>query len=266
MNGEAQSRLVPLDKSACEQDRERFLDDLDSIELEPERLEGAEWFLGYDGDCPRCTSVQALVQEIAGNTVVPVSLHEPVVAGWRKEAFGDAAPWAPTLFRVKDGKVEAWTGKRLAVRLATVIGPRKGWHLAEKLAETQAAPPADQRGFLGRRSFLKGLAGVTAGLAMLKTVELGASANSAGWCGVGYNLAAGNDRILSGGANCRRCPTTVLPDGDIDAFVPGGQQYYWSYYTTDGQYVYDPALGYAHAWWFHSAGPTGCWVHGSRLP
>jgi hypothetical protein len=248
-------------------EQDRFLRDLDSLGIDAERLSGAEWFLGYDGNCPRCASIQEVVKETVGTLIVAISLHDPIVARWRTEAFGSNPPWAPTLFRVKDGKVEAWIGKKLAIRLATVVGPKHAWQLAEALAEMTAPQgiKAEDRP-MARRSFVKGLAGVAAGLALLKTVDMEAEAASASACGLVAQGSPGSYVLRSSGVtgyNSYDC--LVCPGGTYATEVYPGNLFYFSYYSWSSYAVWDPVDNYNNPYWFHSAGPTGCWVPGAWL-
>lgn len=246
---------------ALETDEDSFLRSIDSLGLEPAIEANTEWFLGYDGTCSRCVSLQDVVADIAGLSLATISLHDPLVAGWRRDAFGDNPPWAPTLFRVKDGKVDAWVGKKLAIKLATVIGPRKAWLLANRIAETAADFDPKVHREMDRRGFVKGLAAVAAGLALVKTGQENSLAGEAGitahpsQCGGLYSgYEDYGSRVLAITSNCRVCP-----DGAWVTDVYAGNTFYYNYSAAK---VGPDGIAYR---WYHSSGPAGCWVRGTQF-
>lgn len=92
------------------------------------------WVLGFDGECPFCREVAARVAWVGEGRIAVRSLQDPEVAGWRKHALGDLAAWTPTLFLIRGKRINAWTGRRLVLRLAWTIGLRRALLLAEQLA------------------------------------------------------------------------------------------------------------------------------------
>lgn len=245
------SRNLPVEVLENE-NKGLFSVDSSLLEVHPDDISG-EWFLGYDGNCPRCAGIQELVFDVADGVISTVNLHDPVVVAWRRDALGENPPWTPTLFRLRDGRVEAWTGKKMAVRLASLIGPRRAWQLAEGLAERESSPGISNA--IGRRGFLKGLTGVAAGFSMLKVAETDASAGSWGQCGYTQeSITFGHgSRIVTSTfptVNCRFCP-----GGAYVTSVNTGSTFHFNYRRvhSDGW------------WWYHSSGPTGCWVSGSVL-
>lgn len=225
-----------------------------------------EWFLGYDSACSSCSSLREAVDEIAGGDLVTISLHDPIVTYWREKALGPDAPWAPTLFRVRGDRVEAWVGRRIALRLAAVLGPQKALRLARAVGEA-ANVSGEERNGIDRRAFLRGLGGVAAGVALLQVSEADAQEidplSDHITCGVNWTAATGYYTVLPGGANCRRCPRLNSP---IDAFVAGNNNFHYRGYTSSGEAVWDPVLEIMNTYWWRSSGPTGCWVSGTRLP
>jgi len=147
--------------------------------LEPARREdhGARRLvLGFDAGCAACSHLARSIGERVGDKLEVRSLHHPQVEHWREHALGEDAPWAPTLFEVGGvHEVKAWTGPRMAVRLARALGPVSTWRVMQALGETgvpkEAAigPPVAEGGATGmsRGQFLKGLGGTALALGVL---------------------------------------------------------------------------------------------------
>ncbi len=58
-------------------------------------------------------------------------------------ALGEEAPWAPTLTEIRDGKVRAWTGTMMGVRLGSALGPVTTWRIIQALGEFREASWGD---------------------------------------------------------------------------------------------------------------------------
>lgn len=139
--------------------------------LEPARREahGARRLvLGFDGGCTACSDLARRIEERVGDKLEVRSLHHPQVEHWRGQALGENAPWVPTLFEVGGTRgVRAWTGPRMAVRLAHALGPVSTWRIMQALGDVGApraaavGPPVAEGGANGmsRGQFLKGLGG-----------------------------------------------------------------------------------------------------------
>lgn len=127
--------------------------------------------LGFDGGCSTCSAVAARVKEAVGDRLEIASLRDTQVTEWRKQALGEDAPWAPTLFEIEGQKVRAWTGGRMGLRLSRSLGPIKTWRVAQALAGTggRAVPEAAGSALRPTRAqVLKGgLSGAAVGASML---------------------------------------------------------------------------------------------------
>ncbi len=95
--------------------------------------------LGFDAGCLTCSELARRIEERVGGTLEVRSLHDPQVGHWRERALGTRAPWAPTLFEVGGIRgVRAWTGPRMALRLALVLGPASTYGIIRTLGEVSA--------------------------------------------------------------------------------------------------------------------------------
>lgn len=85
---------------------------------------GRRLILGFDAGCLTCSELAKRIEDRVGNKIEILSLNDPLMEHWREEAVGNASPWAPTLVDVNGvGEVRAWTGARMTVKLARVLGP-----------------------------------------------------------------------------------------------------------------------------------------------
>lgn len=147
--------------------------------LEPERREAQSarrLVLGFDGGCATCSDLARRIEGQVGDKLEVRSLHHPQVEHWREQALGENAPWAPTLFEVGGvHEVKAWTGPRMAVRLARALGPVSTWRVMQALGEVGVpkvaaiGPPVADGGAAGmsRGQFLKGLGGAALAFGVL---------------------------------------------------------------------------------------------------
>ena len=139
--------------------------------------------LGFDAGCASCSDLARRVEETVGNKLEMLSLHNPQVEQWRRQALGENAPWAPTLIEIEGTNVKAWTGLRMSAALSRRLGPVATWRLMQVLGEPDAAhgteiPGSDREaGSISRGQFLKGLA---SGLAALAILPAGAFASPGG--------------------------------------------------------------------------------------
>jgi len=103
------------------------------MEQTEERRSGRRLVLGFDAGCLTCSELAKRIKERVENRIEVLSLNDPLMEHWRKEVFGEAAPWAPTLVEVSGGSVEAWTGARMAVKLARVLGLVSALHVLQAI-------------------------------------------------------------------------------------------------------------------------------------
>jgi hypothetical protein len=139
--------------------------------------DGDRWILAFDGSCYRCRSVAGRVEETGNGKLDVMPLTHPEVDKWRKRALGDDAPFVPTLIRVPHDRlgrgedVRAWTGLRMATRLARHLGLQTTLRLLGALGEMRnSSMPAsggdDSPRGMGRAQFLR-LTGLGVAAAML---------------------------------------------------------------------------------------------------
>src|ERR1700754_706015 len=101
--------------------------------------------LAFDASCRTCSTIAARTAEICGSQFRVLSLTHPEVIELRQAALGPDAPWAPTLLDPHSTPPRAWTGGKLAVRLARLIGPRKSWRVLKAIGAVR------QEGRMGTR-------------------------------------------------------------------------------------------------------------------
>lgn len=140
--------------------------------------------LGFDGGCATCSDLARRISESVGDKLEVRSLHHPQVEHWREMALGKDAPWAPTLFEVGSvGEVRAWTGPRMAVRLACALGPLSTWRVMKTLGQagpsrarnsTTLAANTEAKGF-SRGQFFKNMGGAALAASVLSSTGVSVS-------------------------------------------------------------------------------------------
>lgn len=124
---------------------------------------GRRLVLGFDAGCMTCSDLAKRISERIGDKLEVRSLHHPQVEHWREQALGKNAPWAPTLFDVGGTRgVRAWTGPRMAVRLARSLGPVSTWRILQALGEVSV--PSASANAMSRGQFLRGVGGGVLGI------------------------------------------------------------------------------------------------------
>lgn len=82
-------------------------------------------------------------------------------------------PGPPTLVEIEGGKVRAWTGARMGVRLSRALGPVATWRVMQVLGEVNAdlqltdSFAANAVSGLTRRQLLKGVGGAVVAMSIL---------------------------------------------------------------------------------------------------
>jgi hypothetical protein len=141
--------------------------------MEQTRYEGRRLVLGFDAGCMACSGLAKRIEDRVGDKMEVRSLHDPAMHHWRREAFGEDAPWAPTLVEVEHGRVRAWTGVRMGARLSRVLGPVATWRMMQVLGEANDdLELADSTALnaisgLSRGQFLKGVGGAAVAISVL---------------------------------------------------------------------------------------------------
>lgn len=118
----------------------------------------SRFYLGYDSTCDQC----ARVADVAGDELSVLPLASPEMTGWRRQALGESAPWAPTFVQVTGEDVAAWTGSALAVQLSRRLGPMRSFQLLTVIGSVERLGRRPERK-ISRSSFLGGMAGALGG-------------------------------------------------------------------------------------------------------
>ena len=140
-----------------------------------------ELILGFDAGCSTCSGLATRIEERVGSKLVIRNLRDPELMQWRREALGEAAPWAPTLFEVEGGKVRAWAGMKMGLALSRRLGPKDTWRVMQILGEIGVAPRLQDTSVLealpvrtqeavagiSRGQFLKGVGGAAVAASLL---------------------------------------------------------------------------------------------------
>lgn len=141
-------------------------------------------FLGIDASCITCSSLAKRIEEETGGKVEVRSLRDPQVEEWRRIAFGEDAPWTPTLFDTRGFGVLAWTGWQMGVQLGRLLGPVATWRVMQALGEIGATPKIEESPIveklpekaaamvvgMSRGQFLKGVGGAAVAMSVLSGV------------------------------------------------------------------------------------------------
>ena len=156
---------------------------MEQTEARPEA--GRRLVLGFDAGCMTCSELAKKIEDRVGEKLEIRSLNEPMMHHWRREAFGENAPWAPTLVEVKGDTVRAWTGVRMGARLSRALGPVATWRVMQALGEANAelhlvdSPAVSAVSGLTRGQFLKGVGGAVVAMSVLSgTGSLAATAGA----------------------------------------------------------------------------------------
>jgi hypothetical protein len=132
-------------------------------------VHGRKLVLGFDAGCVTCSGLARSIEEVVGDKLEIRGLNDPMMEHWRREVFGEDAPWVPTLVEVAGGTVKAWTGARMGARLARRLGPATTWRVAKILGEMKKVRSAEYFPYssLSRSQFLKGVGGAVIGMSVL---------------------------------------------------------------------------------------------------
>jgi len=130
---------------------------------------GRRLVLGFDAGCMTCSELAKGIEEAAGEKLETMSLSDPRMSEWRKQALGEGVRWVPTLVEIANGEIRAWTGMRMGARLARRLGPAATWKVARVLGEMKDSNRAQHSLHFGlsRSQFLRGLGGTVVGMSVL---------------------------------------------------------------------------------------------------
>jgi hypothetical protein len=129
--------------------------------------ESTRLILGFDGGCFTCLELARRIDERVGDKLEVKNLRNPQLQGWRKEALGENAPWAPTLFEVNGSRVRAWTGLRMGLVLIRALGPAGTWRAMQAIGEMRPTKEKLLPGGLSRGQFLTGVGGAALAMSLL---------------------------------------------------------------------------------------------------
>lgn len=118
---------------------------------------GSRWVLGFDSSCFTCADIAKRIQTETYDSLEVRSLRSPEMAEWRSTSLPKTAPWLPTLFHIRDGRVRAWQGVAMSLRWAKILGPVRAFKLGQIVGQTAVDP--DFANNPGRRQVLKALVG-----------------------------------------------------------------------------------------------------------
>jgi hypothetical protein len=93
------------------------------------------WLLAFDATCQTCQSIADAVAEASGGRLDVVPLRHPQVAAWREQAIDADAPSRPTLLRVENEHVRAWTSTAMVIPLVRRLGLRATTRVVAALGE-----------------------------------------------------------------------------------------------------------------------------------
>ncbi|WP_157405263.1 bacteriocin fulvocin C-related protein [Actinopolyspora halophila] len=113
------------------------------------------WVLAFDGSCRVCRNMSRAVAEACGDKLEVLPLTHPDVREWREQALGANPVWAPTLIRVRSGRVRAWVGVPLGFALVRHLGLRSTLAVLGALGRTRRTT---HRRRLGALPLIAGLA------------------------------------------------------------------------------------------------------------
>ncbi len=144
---------------------------------------GRKLVLGFDAGCMTCSELARRIEERVEDRIEIRSLNDPQMEHWRRQVFGEDAPWAPTLIEVKGSVVRAWTGARMGARLSRALGPIATWRVMQDVTAARNTASVSSQATLvthdspsygiNRGQFIKRL-GTGALAASLTTLSLGA--------------------------------------------------------------------------------------------
>ncbi|WP_405753472.1 bacteriocin fulvocin C-related protein (plasmid) [Streptomyces sp. NBC_00012] len=125
----------------------------------------ANWVLAFDASCGTCREVSEAVRRVCGGKLEVLPLMHRDVEQWRERALGAEAAWVPTLLRVRDAEVRAWTGKALAAPLVRRLGLRSTLRVLTALGQLRQDAHApvtgpEEKSGVGRKQFLRLGAGI----------------------------------------------------------------------------------------------------------
>ncbi|MGW1788088.1 bacteriocin fulvocin C-related protein [Streptomyces tubercidicus] len=118
----------------------------------------------------------------SGGRLETFALTDPDVQRWRRQSMGTTPAWVPTLLRVRQNDVKAYTGWSLATALVLHLGPRPTARVLQALGELEQHARSEARqtdgAGLGRKQFLRLIGGAAAAAGLVATAQSPALAQS----------------------------------------------------------------------------------------
>lgn len=194
----------------------------------PSTLTNDGLYLAFDSNCATCQGISSRVQQSAKGRLVAKPLTDPDVMDARRDIFGDEPPHKPTLMRVRDGDIQAWTGPSMGWILTKELGTRDTLSIIQALGierqsghRTMIRPAVEQK--LSRRKFGQLAAGLAAAMSVFATGTLTSAAFAKGPVEAGEDLKLSEDeaQLLLDEALASEDLRSIAPEGTIDRLVGG---------------------------------------------
>jgi hypothetical protein len=134
--------------------------------------------LAYDDNCGTCRDLASVITGAQVEGLEVRSLGSPEVRRWQREFYGSEAdaPWLPTLIEPIDaeGRVRMWPGRKMALPLASRMGPRNAWKVVTEVGRFRTSGSMrteSVRPGLSRNTFLYGVSGIAVGMSILGSAK-----------------------------------------------------------------------------------------------
>ena len=185
-------------------------------------------YLAFDSNCATCQGISSRVQKSAKGRLTARPLNDPDVMEARREIFGAEPPHKPTLMRVKNGDIQAWTGPSMGWILTKELGTRDTLSIIQALGiERQSGhrmmirPAIEKR--LSRRKFGQVAAGLAAAVSVFTTGSLTSAAFAKGFPEAGEDLEMSDDeaQLLFEEALTSEEWQGIAPEGAVDRLAGG---------------------------------------------
>jgi len=121
-----------------------------------------ERYVLFDSGCLVCSGLAQEIEQAAGGWLSVRSLRSAEVQRHLDRAAPDWK-WEPMLLELEGEQASVHRGVDMRLRIAAGVGPRRAWAIAKLVQQAGQALTGTQD---GRRSFLKGSAGVMAGVVL----------------------------------------------------------------------------------------------------
>lgn len=150
--------------------------------MEPALRDQTRWILAFDASCGTCREISQVVGMAAEGKLEVLPLGRADVREWREQALGPDARWTPTLLRIEDTTVAAWTGAGMSVQLVRSLGLRSSIRVLRALGELKHQTSAAHPTGVGRRRALRIGAGAALAAGMVIAGQVPSfGATAAGW-------------------------------------------------------------------------------------